>query len=142
MVTNKPISKEYFIKRLTDLCLKSGLAGFPKDETSLHIILKSAMLMIDQTDPLTEKEINAKLEMWVMAVGENNSIDRVSLRRELIDMGYLIRSADGSIYQIAQPGPCPDLFDEAINQLDIPQEIESVRKEIARRKREYLAKSE
>lgn len=58
-----------------------------------------------------------------------------------VDMGYLTRSDDGSFYQVARPGPCPDLFDEAIDQLDIKKEIENARAEIARRKREYLEKS-
>lgn len=129
------------MKRLTELCLKSGLAGFPKDETSLHILLQSAVLMMGQPDRLTEKEVNAKLELWVKEVAQSNSVDRVSLRRELVDRGYLSRSADGAAYQIVRPGPRPDLFDESIAQLDISQEIEIAREEMARRKREYLEKS-
>ncbi len=141
MDTSKPITKEFFIKRLTDLCLKSGLAGFPKDETSLHIVLKSAAIMLGEPAQLTEKEVNARLEMWVQAVGERNSIDRVSLRRELVDRGYLSRSTDGSTYQIVRPGPYPELFDESIDHLDISQEIEIAREEMARRKQAYLEKS-
>ena len=141
MAANIPITREYFMKRLTELCLKSGLAGFPKDETSLHILLKSAVLLMGQPDQLNEKEVNAKLEVWVREVAQSGGMDRVSLRRELVDRGYLSRSADGSVYQIARPGPCPELFDEIIEQLDISQEIEIAREELARRKREYLEKS-
>lgn len=141
MVMNKPITREYFMKRMTELCLKSGLAGFPKDETSLHILLKSAILMMGQPDQLTEKDVNAKLEVWVKEVAQSEHVDRVSLRRELVDRGYLSRSADGSTYQILHPGPHPELFDEAIEQLDISKEVEMARAEMARRKREYLEKS-
>jgi hypothetical protein len=141
MVTNIPLTQEYFMKRLTDLCLKSGLAGFPKDEMSLHILLKSAIMMMGQPDQLTEKEVNAKLEIWVKEVGQSGGVDRVSLRRELVDRGYLGRSADGSIYQITRPGPRQELFDDSIDQLDISKEIEIAREELARRKREYLEKS-
>lgn len=141
MVKNLTVSREYFMKRITDLCLKSGLAGFPKDETSLHILLKSAVLMMGQPDQLTEKEVNVKLEVWVKEVGQSNNVDRVSLRRELVDRGYLSRSVDGSVYQIVHPGPHPELFDESIDQLDISKEIAIAREDLARRKREYLAKS-
>jgi len=141
MGINLTISREYFMKRITDLCLKSGLAGFPKDETSLHILLKSAVLMMGQPDQLTEREVNVKLEVWVNEVAQSNNVDRVSLRRELVDRGYLSRSADGSVYQIVRPGPHPELFDESIDQLDISKEIAIAREELARRKREYLAKS-
>jgi hypothetical protein len=41
------INREYFVKRLAILCLKSGLSGFPKDETDRHILLKSAALTFD-----------------------------------------------------------------------------------------------
>ena len=74
MVTNIPITREYFMKRLTELCLKSGLTGFPKDEMSLHILLKSAVLLMGQPDQLTEKEVNAKLEIWVKLFGLGNHI--------------------------------------------------------------------
>lgn len=141
MSINKTISKDYFVKRLTNLCLKSGLSGFPKDETSLHILLKSAIVMMGQPEQLTEKEVNAKLETWVKEVGEGIDIDYVSLRRELVDTGYLTRTADGSSYQVAQPGPYSNLFDEAIDHLDISQEIATAQEDIARRKREYLEKA-
>jgi len=141
MKTDKPITQEYFIRRLADLCIKSGLAGFPKDETSLHILLKSAVITFGQSDQFTEKEVNAKLEAWVNDISQMKGIDHVSLRRMLVDTGYLTRTGDGSSYQISHPGPQPDLFDETINQLDIRKEIEGAQEEIARRKREFLEKS-
>ena len=65
MTTNPTVTKAHFIKRLADLCLKSGLADFPKDKTDEHILLRSAVLMIGPADTLTEKEINARLEAWI-----------------------------------------------------------------------------
>jgi hypothetical protein len=56
MNNSQPITIEYFIKRLAALCLKSGLPGFPKDEIDQHLLLKSAILMMDQTGSKTEKE--------------------------------------------------------------------------------------
>lgn len=141
MNINRPITQEYFIKRLGDLCLKSGMAGFPKDETDQHILLKSVMVMIGQAGSLTEKEINEKLEVWVRQVCQTKEIDRVSLRRRLVDTGYLARSKDGASYQVAVPGPQPGLFDASIDQLDILQIITAAREELARRKQEYMAKA-
>jgi hypothetical protein len=141
MQTNTPITREYFIKRLTELCLKSALTGFPKDDLDHHIILKSAVLMMGSPVELTEKAVNEKLELWVMNVGHIKFMDHVTLRRRLVDMGYLTRKTDGSIYQIAQPGPRPEYFDRDIDQLDILAEVAAAREEIARKKREYLARS-
>lgn len=141
MISTKPITQEYFIKRLSELCIKSGLAGFPKDDTSLHILLKSAVVTLGKSDSFTEKEVNAKLESWVKDISQMKGMDHVSLRRMLIDTGYLTRNGDGSSYQTSQPDPRPDLFDTSIDQLDIKKEIEAAREKIALRKREFLEKS-
>lgn len=140
-MNNKPITQEYFIKRLADLCLKSGLAGFPKDETNLHILLKSAVITLGRSDQFTEKEVNAKLETWVKDISQMKGMDHVSMRRMLVDTGYLTRNGDGTSYRVSQPSPRPDLFDAAIDQLDIRKEIDAARAEIARRKQAFLQKS-
>ena len=141
MNATKPITQEYFIKRLSDLCIKSGLAGFPKDNISLHILLKSATITLGNSDSFTEKEVNAKLESWVKDISQMKGMDHVSLRRILVDTGYLTRNGSGSSYQVSQPGPRPDLFDATIDQLDVRKEIEAAREAIARRKQEFLQKS-
>ena len=38
MNNNQPLTRDMFIKRLTNLCLRSGLSGFPKDEIYQHIL--------------------------------------------------------------------------------------------------------
>ncbi len=136
-----PITREFFIKRLVDLCLRSGLPGFPKDDRDQHILLKSAVLILGGPGVFTEKEINEKLETWVSQVSQIKNMDRVFLRRRLVDTGYLTRNKDGSNYQIAQPGPRPGFFEESIDRLDILEVIETARQEMARRKREFLEKS-
>ena len=141
MDNNLPISKDYFIKRLTDLCLKSGLPGFPKNEIDQHILLKSAVLLLNQSGNLTEGEVNEKLDTWVKEVSQIKNIDRVTLRRGLVDSGYLARSKDGSSYQVVQPGPRPELFAADIDQVNPVEVIATAREEIARRKREYQEKS-
>ncbi len=138
---NLTVTKEYFVKRISDLCLRSGSSGFPKDITDQHILLKSAMLVLGEQAAFTEKEINEKLEYWVSQVSQIKDLDRVTLRRRLVDTGYLIRSKDGSSYQVAHPGPQAELFEAGIDQIDITQVVEAAREEIARRKRDYLAKA-
>jgi hypothetical protein len=136
-----PITTEYFTKRLVELCLKSALTGFPKDDLDHHILLKSAVLMMGPPTDLSEKEVNEKLDLWVINVGHIQFMDHVTLRRRLVDMGYLTRKTDGSCYQVAQPGPKPEYFEKAIDQVDILAVITAAREEIARKKREYLDKS-
>jgi len=141
MSESQPITSEYFMKRLVDLCLRSGLSGFPKNDVDQHILLKSAAVTLGQPGSFTEKELNEKLEFWVKHIGQIKNIDRITLRRGLVDTGYLTRNKDGSSYQVAQPGQRAVLFDGAIDHMDILEVLTTAREEMARKKREYLDKS-
>jgi hypothetical protein len=137
----QPITKEYFIKRFLQLCLRSGLTEFPKDERDQHILLKSALITMGKPGNYSEKEINDRLEYWVSHLCQIKNIDRVTIRRSLVDAGYLTRNKDGSSYQIPASGAHLGQFDEAIDQLDLLEVLTTAREEIDRRKKEYLEKT-
>lgn len=141
MNANQKLTSEQFTKRLVNLCLRSGLVGIPKDETDQHILLKSAALLIKATGPLSEAEVTRQLQVWLTQVCVIKNFDRVNLRRWMIDAGYLTRSSNGTSYQVAQPGPCPDLFDPCVDQIDVIAAIQSARDEMERRKQAFIAKS-
>jgi hypothetical protein len=48
MNNDRRITREYFIKRLIDLCLRSGLSGYPTDIIDQHILFKSAALSLER----------------------------------------------------------------------------------------------
>ena len=140
-MNTQKMTSEQFTKRLANLCLRSGLAGMPKDEMDQHILLKSAALLVGTTGTLTEKEITEKLEVWLTQVCVIKNFDRVTLRRWMVDAGYITRSSNGTSYQVPAAGPRPELFDETIDQLNILETIQAAREEMERRKQAYLAKS-
>lgn len=135
---NTSVTKEIFIKKLLNLCLRSGLSGLPKDYANQNILLKSAALTVGESEVFTEQEINEKLKYWINEVSHLKSIDHVTLRRRLVDTGYLTRSNDGSRYRVSRSAPRPSYFEAAIEQIDISEEIKKGREEIARRKKEYI----
>lgn len=137
----KPMTRAYFMKRLVDLCLRSGLSGFPKDDVDQHILFKSAVLSIGGAGTFTEKEINEKLKYWINDISQIKNIDHVTLRRCLVDYGYMTRNNDGSCYQLSVSGPQPQLYDDKINQIDVMEVIKTGREDIARRKREYMERA-
>ncbi len=140
MPETSPLTADQFCKRLAELCLRSNLAGIPKKEIDQHILLKSAVLLIGSSAVFNEKEISAQLETWTSEVCPIQNFDRVSLRRWLVDSGYVIRSKDGATYQVAQPGPHAELFAAEVDQLDVIEVISSAQAEIARRKQEFIQK--
>ena len=90
----------------------------------------------------TEREKTARLETWVRDVSQIKNIDGVTVRRYLIDAGYLTRSKDGTQYRVARPGPQPPFYDESIDSVDVLEVIENARAEIERRKQAYLKKTQ
>ena len=141
MPDNQKMNSEQFTKRLVNLCLRSGLVGMPKDEADQNILLKSAALLVNTSGSLSEKEINEKLQLWLLQVCQIKFFDHVTLRRWMVDAGYLTRSNDGTGYQVAAPGPRPDLFDNSVDQINPLAAISSAREEIERRKQAFLAKA-
>lgn len=141
MNENQPVTHEVFIKRLISLCLHSGLADMPKREADKHILLKSAMLLLENIRPYTEPEINERLKIWTTQVCPIKNFDHVSLRRMLIDAGYLTRTSDGAHYEVSQAGQNNQQFASSIDQINILETLQSAREEMARQKREYLDKA-
>lgn len=135
------LNVEQFTRRLAELCLRSNLFAFPKKELDQHILLKSAVLIIGDPGVLSEKAVTEKLDIWTTDVCQIQGFDRVTMRRYLVDAGYLTRSRDGATYQVAQPDPGTKIFAPEVDQLDILQALADARTEIARRKQEFIDKA-
>ena len=131
------ITRETFIKRLSTLCLRSGCSDFPKDEENRHILLKSALLQMEKDRVYTEKEINAKLADWV-ETSKMESMDHITMRRYLVDAGYLTRTSNGTSYQLSSPVLPSPTFEESIDSLNLAEILEEARADIQRRKELYM----
>ena len=108
-----------FSKRLTDLCVKSGISGPPHRRRDRHILLKSVTLTLDKTAEYTEQESNQKLTDWLGEIGTSLRLDHVELRRRLVDEEYLGRTRDGSRYWIAVSSRKHIPFDPDIEATDV-----------------------
>ena len=89
---------------------------------------------------MTEQEINEKLRIWCQ-ITQIKGIDHGTLRRRLVDTGYLVRNKDGAAYQVCPAGGGKYAFEAAIDQIDFAGAIAAAREEIERRKRLYMEKS-
>lgn len=139
MKNDQIITKEIFSRRIAELILKSGLSGFPKDEADQHILLKSIVLGMGKAEIFNEKEINERIQYWILSVAHMKMMDHSTLRRWLVDSGYLTRSSDGSRYQAA-PGSRAQFFTPDVDEIDVLQVLQSAREEIEQRKKAFLEK--
>ena len=140
MKNTGPITPEVFKKKLINLCLRSGMNQFPSDETNRNILCKSAVLGLDAARDYTDKEINQHLDWWLMQICPMETIDFITLRRLLVDAGYLTRNPSGSVYNICGSAPCPGCFDPVVDNIDVEEVLRTARVEIESRKRAYLEK--
>ena len=130
-----------FKNRLTTLCLKKGGRGLPRKPTDRHILFKSIVLTLDARATYTETNLNQVLIEWLESVGQLIEIDHVTLRRHLVDEGYLARDPAGTSYSVL-PAAGADRFEPAIDALDPLVVIEEARRQQEEKKRAYLDKRE
>ena len=86
-----------FEKRLVALC-RGMSSGLPRKRRDRHIVFRSVIQTLDATALYSEKSINQSREKWASEVGAGVEVDHVTLRRYLIDAGYLRRDPQGTNY--------------------------------------------
>lgn len=125
------ITAELFRKRLARLCLSGEMTALPRSQQDRHILFKSMQLAFRHDVNYSERDVNDLLDQWRDKVGSNLECDCVSLRRSLVDHGYLLRTTDGSRYTVGQ-GSC--LFEPDVDLLDPRQVIETAHRDREQRK--------
>ena len=128
-----------FKNRLAVLCLRGGGRGFPRKHRDQLILFKSITLMLEPKRTYSEPEVNECLAKWLSQVGRSLEIDPVSLRRSLVDAGYLIRDPAGKRYQV-EGKQTIGLFEAEIEEITPVVVVEEAYRETEERKRAYLEK--
>jgi len=82
--------------------LHSGrFAGFPRNPEHLDTVLAVAAGGLIRRRSYAEQEVNEVLTEWLGSVGAG--LDHVTLRRRMVDCGFLKRATDGSRYFLNYP---------------------------------------
>ncbi|MCP4872552.1 MAG: DUF2087 domain-containing protein [Proteobacteria bacterium] len=86
------------------------------------------------SEPTDERTLNARLRSWLERVAPSIGVDHVSLRRYLVEVGYLDRTDDGSVYRVVtQPTGAPR-FDPRVDGVDIVSLVDEARADVERRR--------
>lgn len=75
------------------------LTGFPKRPSDQETLLVLAALRFEPGKAHRESEVNAILSDWLASFCAPFGVDHVSLRRTLVDFGFLVRDRAGSTYR-------------------------------------------
>ena len=71
----------------------------PKRPRDRWIVLHALATSLPVDRALSEKEMNEAIREWLDGGGKNFFVDHVSLRRELVDAGFIERDAAGQSYR-------------------------------------------
>jgi len=103
---------------------------------------RSIVQTLDVTKNYSERMLNAELQQWLFEVGGGMDIDHVTLRRYLVDEGYLVRDAKGSAYTVNLTGRGHIGFEETVAAIDSLTVIQAAKSRVAARKREQSVRSQ
>ena len=129
-----------FSHELTRICLRTG-QGFPSRLRHQHIVLGGVTLSLPADRSCTEQEINERLRAWLRDVGPGVEIDHVSLRRRLVDHGYLVRDDAGVTYRVRAQW-ARGLFASEVERLDPVALVAEAAAARERRKRAHLLRTD
>ncbi len=128
------IALETFVERFPRLVVGGG--EFPRKRLPQHVLLVSAVCGFPPGSRITETEVNDELQKWVLRFGGTFGIDHVSLRRFLVDEGYLARDPSGAWYELQAAGRNVG-FDAAIGQVDLEALVAAERERRKAKKRAH-----
>ena len=129
------IPLEDFIERICRLGAHPGPRGFPRKRRDREILMKSIRMQLDSSRTYRETEINEALGIWNRSVAPEIETDHVTLRRLLVDYGYLERTADGAAYRVGFPVGAT-IFDLEVDDIDVPATVAAYRDHLERRSQE------
>ena len=137
----KTITTPEFERRMAALCLGGLGPAMPRKRRDRHILLKSVALLLGHGREYTEAALNDVLKSWLEAVGRGVRIDHVSLRRYLIDEGYVTRDSAGRVYEVCTSDAVPGLFEPELNGVDPLVAVREARAEQKERRRRWAGRT-
>ena len=127
------------VEALLQRWLQSGrFLGFPKNPDHLDIVLAVAASRLERRRPYAEGEINEALTDWLDSV--HGGVDHVTLRRRMVDCGFLKRTTSGSRYYLNYGRVAGVLGDPAI-EVDAGFIADDVLRKRDARKRDYVQRA-
>ena len=97
------IATDEYARRIRALLSRGGLnRALPRRQRDLWIVLHAIARRFSENDRLSEVEANARIADFLLGPGRFLELDRVTLRRALVDEGFLDRDPAGHSYRASR----------------------------------------
>jgi 4a-hydroxytetrahydrobiopterin dehydratase len=97
--TPAPLSRERFEARLRALLRQGTGPGWPRKQENRSVLLVALATTLPRDADLDEFAVNDAIRTWLAGPAQKLELDHVSLRRALVDDGFLERARDGARYR-------------------------------------------
>ena len=91
-----------YASRLRVTLSPGRIGGWPRKYRDRYILLHAIARAFREGEMLTEKEATGRIQDFVVRHGENLGLDAVTLRRALIDEGFMDRDSNCRDYRISR----------------------------------------
>lgn len=129
------ISRDEFVALLGELRNASAGKGLPRRARARWVLMRSMALLFERGVAYREAEVTEILRGWLAAMATEPLADHVTLRRLLVDAGYLVRDAAGAWYERAEPSNAPFAFAPEVESVNVFGAIQEAQAERQRQRR-------
>lgn len=96
------IAANDYADRFLSLCTRGGAGrDLPRKRRDRWILLRSIQSRLQAPEPLGEREVTARIQDWLLGPGREFATDAVTLRRALVDEGFVERDPYGRAYRVS-----------------------------------------
>jgi hypothetical protein len=95
-------TRDEVLRLLAKLLANGPIEQFPKKQADRDVILALAAAGLTAGKSYEEREINDYLSAWLQGFASPFGMDHVTVRRTLVDCGFLRRDPTGSAYTVNQ----------------------------------------
>jgi len=99
MSAPETIAAEVYARRLRTLLGPGNSGGLPRRQKDRWILLHAIASRFGAEERLREKEATARIQDFLLGPGRSLETDAVTLRRALVDEGFVDRSDRGTDYR-------------------------------------------
>lgn len=130
------IEHDALVARLRRQFNGGALRRLPRNPEDAELFMALALLGLHADAAYEESDINLHLIGWLNGIAAEDRPDYVTLRRYLVDSGFLRRSSDGVIYR-AQFERVDALLSPEAKPVDLRQILEAVEAERSERRQAF-----
>jgi hypothetical protein len=128
---NETISSREFAGRFLTLCARGGPGrDLPRKRRDRWILYRALQARLFADRALSEREVTARIQDWLLGAGKDFATDAVTLRRALVDDGFLERDDHGREYRASRAHERHVRFEEP--PADLEERLEERRRSAGR----------